>query len=71
MAINKRAKGKKGSKKRPAKGGNEVRIAPAQRRRVIDTLEALKKDAKDIELRIERVRKTLCEVDFRSDFRSS
>lgn len=64
MAVNKRAKGKKGSKKRPAKGGNEVRIAPAERRRVLDTLEAIKKDAEDIELKIESVEKKLCKVDF-------
>lgn len=62
--MDKRAKGKKGSKKRPAKGGNEVRITPAERRRVLDTLEAIMKDAEDIELKIESVQKRLCRVDF-------
>lgn len=68
MVAKKRAKGKKGNKKRPARGSSEITITPAQRRRVIDTLKAIKKDVEDIELRIEGVQTTLCNVDFCSSF---
>lgn len=64
MANKKRARGKRGKKKKPAKGGNEVVITPAQKRRVLTTLGDLKKDAQDLALGIQGVQDFLCKVDF-------
>lgn len=65
MAIKKRARGKRGNRKRRlATGSTEIRITAKQRRSVLDTLAGLQKDAKDLALNIEDIKKILCRVDF-------
>jgi hypothetical protein len=63
-ASGKRARGKRRNKKRLADGDNQITITPAQKSRVIDTLDTLQKDANDLASGIEDIRDILCRVDF-------